>query len=504
MTGRPTKAAQTSRSGLFSWVLIAAIATCCGLASCAGDPKNHRMVFAHYLLTNQDYQGDTDATQEAKIAAYEKEIRQAQAAGIDGFALNAGGWLRQPRYIRYAAQMFEADVRLKSNFKLMFSADMCCGNTADDVEDMVRRFANNPRYSKVYFKHDGKFVLTTFSGDKMGTSFWQRVKSDLATGANWSTATEPTALAPVRGMPREGPMHVFLVPAFFWGGELPNKSSIELGLAEWSSTVDGVFYWGIAGIPGSGGGLDQISSSENYASVVHGGGKVYIAPVCLQFWGANSDRYYEYGGAAGMRKMWMDAINVSHPDWVEIISWNDFIEGSYVSPIDDPNKYEFANFLDSSGVPNKTVGYFHNHSGAAALLPYFIQWFKSGVEPQITRDSIYWFYRTQSMAFDAGKPAVSEIKRYGPIADLIYVTANLTTSASLTVTSGERVSTVRLPAGSTDVSVPFLVSTTPSFRLSRSGMTIIPATTGADPISSGAQFNDYYYSTGFAIGSGPK
>ena len=51
-----------------------------------------RLVFAHYMVTNQDYQGNTDPTQEAKIAACEREIQQAQAAGIDGFALNVGGW----------------------------------------------------------------------------------------------------------------------------------------------------------------------------------------------------------------------------------------------------------------------------------------------------------------------------------------------------------------------------------------------------------------------------
>ena len=44
--------------------------------------------------------------------------------------------------------MFEAAVRLNSEFKLMFSADMCCGNAMADVEDMVRRFANDPRYSQ--------------------------------------------------------------------------------------------------------------------------------------------------------------------------------------------------------------------------------------------------------------------------------------------------------------------------------------------------------------------
>ena len=67
-----------------------------------------KMVFAHYMVTNQDYQGNTDPTQEAKITAYEREIQQAQAAGIDGFALNVGGWRNQNYYIVYSAQMFEA------------------------------------------------------------------------------------------------------------------------------------------------------------------------------------------------------------------------------------------------------------------------------------------------------------------------------------------------------------------------------------------------------------
>jgi glucan endo-1,3-alpha-glucosidase len=100
-----------------------------------------KMVFAHYMVTNQDYQGNTDPTQELKIAAYEREIQQAQAAGIDGFALNVGGWLNQSYYIVYSAQMFEAAARLNTGFKLMFSADMCCGNVSPDPLSRPRRIA---------------------------------------------------------------------------------------------------------------------------------------------------------------------------------------------------------------------------------------------------------------------------------------------------------------------------------------------------------------------------
>jgi glucan endo-1,3-alpha-glucosidase len=467
--------------------------------SCVISPAQaQRMVFAHYMVTNQDYQGDTDPTGEAKIAAYEREIQQAQAVGIDGFALNVGGWLRQTYYLRYSSQMFEAAARLNSGFKLMFSADMCCGNALGDVEDMVRRFANDSRYGALYYRFNGKAVLTTFSGDSMGTAFWSQVKSDLASGSNPSTSTEPTAVAQVSGAPSNAPVNIFLVPAFFWGGEIPAAASVSQGFNQWSSLLDGSFYWGIAGVPGSGGALDQIPSSESYASVVHGGGKLYMAPICLQFWGANANRYYEYSGGAGLRAMWMDAINVTHPEWVEIITWNDFIEGSYVSPIDDPNKYPFANFLDTTGVPSATLGYFHSHNGATALLAYYIQWYKSGVRPTISNDSLYWFYRTQSVNQNAGVPAVSASTNHGPVADVVYVTANLAAPATLTVTSGSKVSTFNLQAGSTDVQAPFMVGTTPSFELDRDGVPAIARVSGTDAISAGPQFNDYYYSTGTA------
>ncbi len=90
------------------------------------------------------------------------------------------------------------------------------------------------------------------------------------------------------------------------------------------------------------------------------------------------------------------AINVTHPELVEIITWNGFIEGTYVCPIDDPNKYPNANYLNTTGVPTSTLGYFHSHSGATDLLELYIQWYKTGVQLTVTTDSIYWPYRTQS------------------------------------------------------------------------------------------------------------
>lgn len=454
--------------------------------------QQQRLVFAHYMVTNQDYQADTDPTQELKIASYEREIRQAQAAGIDGFALNVGGWLREPRYIRYTAQMFEAATRLHTGFKLVFSADMCCGNTAVDVEDMMRRFAGNPRYAAVYFQREGKPVLTTFAGDKLGTAGWQGIRADLAHGTNPSLQRAGNALAAAAGPPGNAPMDIFLVPAFFWGGELPKQDAVTAGVRQWSSTLDGAFYWGIAGVPNSGGALDQLRSSAAYATALHATGKLYMAPVCLQFWGSNADRYYEYSGWSGMRSMWMQAIQTTHPEWVEIITWNDFIEGSYVSPIDDPSKYAGANDIDASHIPRGTLNYFHSHSGATALLPYFIQWYKTGKQPAITKDALYFFYRTQGKEL-AAAPSIAHM--YGPVKNVVYVTAQLTAPATLKTTFGMRGTTTALPAGSTDVEIPIEPGERPAFQLLR-GKRIVAAGEGADTVQEHPAFNDFYYATG--------
>jgi glucan endo-1,3-alpha-glucosidase len=453
-----------------------------------------RTVFAHFMLANQDYvAGDADS--ETVIASYQREIRQAQAIGIDGFALNAGGWLQEPRYIRRASEMFEAAFRLDSNFKLMFSADMCCSNDAADLEDMMRRFANNKRYSAIYYRSNSRAVLTTFAGSKQGPAFWSGLRNDVENGSNPSQRTAPEALAYVTGVPSSAPLRMMLVPAFFWGGETPRRADIAAGLADYAHIIDGAFYWGIAGVPGLGHPPDQIPSSEAYATALHRAGRLYMAPMGLQFWGANKNRDYEYSGFSGMRKLWMNAINVTHPEWVEIITWNDFVEGTYVSPIDDPAQYAHANDLGSSAAPPSTLHYFHSHRGATELLAFFIQWYKTGKAPAIQNDAVFWAYRTQLSPLTSPSRQADRTTIYGPLANALYLTANLIAPAILRVTYGSEIRTITLPAGSNDFEVPLLAGPPPSFDLSRDGRQLAHAV-GEDPISASGAHLNLYDSTG--------
>src|SRR3569833_663111 len=182
------------------------------------------MVFAHYMVTNQDYQADDPGSTPPgalKIQAYEKEIMQAQAAGIDGFALNCGGWSSQTYYITYCIEMFKAAVALNSGFKLFFSADFAPGiNQEHDVLDMMRRFCNDPSYSTVYAKYNNQYILSSFSGDQTGygTTFWQTLRTDLNNGSNPSGAISGFAA------PNNSPLSVLFLPCFFLGGTNPALS----------------------------------------------------------------------------------------------------------------------------------------------------------------------------------------------------------------------------------------------------------------------------------------
>ena len=222
--------------------------------------------------------------------------------------------------------------------------------------------------------------------------------------------------------------------------------------------------------------LTRLPSSAAYADTLHAAHKLYMAPICFQFWGANANRYYEYSGYQGMRALWMQAIQTTHPDWVEIITWNDFIEGTYVSPIDDPARYPGANDLGASIAPADTQHFFHSHRGATDLLAYFIAWYKTGHQPALHNDSIYWAYRTV-LSTEHQPP----IKLYGPIADALYITANLTAPADLTVTLGPTEMTITLPAGSNDLQLPLSPGPAPHFALTRNHGVLTQATAD-DPV----------------------
>ena len=453
----------------------------------SGPPISTKKVFAHYMVCC-GFKGPAGS-----IAADEEEIIMAQTMGINGFALNLGAWSSNSTYQAAVANMFQAAAALNSGFVLFFSADMT-GLSAADVVSMMTAYANNP----YYFKYNGQPVLSTFYGQS-------NTNSTYTTPSAWWTNLVLNPLKARR-------INSFFVPGFLDAGQYPNQtSSTYMGtyvagqVAQWQNLVQGLMTWqGVSVINNNASNAVAVPIINSYASSLGRIGKVYMAGIFAKYWGSvqssNGNIYYEWKGGSGMDAQWQAAITSGTP-WVEILTWNDFNE-SYIMPMDDFEKYCPWGF--PAGFTKSSLGY-------AELLRYYIAWFRTGVRPAITRDAIFWFYRTHPAAAVAKYRILptggvtGPVTRYVPSsdgsgkvptnADQIFVTAFGVSSASLSINS----SVNQVTAGINQFSVPFVAGQAPTFKLVR-GSALVMSAAGADAIQSLPPYYDWWNSSGFIEG----
>src|SRR5258708_4480116 len=148
----------------------------------AGSPH---LVFAHYMVCFATY-GDT-------VDGYKREIQEAQAAGIDGFALNVGAWDDSQAYYKSrVALIYNAAEQLNSGFKLFFSVDF---ENATNTVSMVETYANRTNS----FRYQGKLVLSSYGHNDVPATGW--------TGVDWTNAI-------IGKLVKDG-HPVFFIPHFF-------------------------------------------------------------------------------------------------------------------------------------------------------------------------------------------------------------------------------------------------------------------------------------------------
>jgi hypothetical protein len=216
-----------------------------------------------------------------------------------------------------------------------------------------------------------------------------------------------------------------------------------------------------------------------------------MASVTPQYWGCAQysigRRYFEFDGAEGIVQQWLSVI-ATQPDWVEIVTWNDFNESTYLAPIEDPAQYSAH-----LGVPRRNT-----HKGYFELSKRFIQWYKTGIEPSIDREALFFFYRTHTKAAIASNTKETPVAWHiGDVKDLIYVTTFLLAPAELEVRSGGSVNTLAILPGMNHVRTPFSAGAL-YLTLRREGREVL-SIRGPDIDSKIAVYN-YFSTSGFAYG----
>lgn len=417
------------------------------------DSLNLKKVFVHYMVCNRSYGSGS-------LEGYKQDIRDAQEMGIDGFALNLGDWNKN--YQQNVKRIFQAANELQTDFKLFLSPDGCCGLNNLHIIEMFRKYARDPGY----FYYENRPFLSAYSGAQKPDWWLKAILQPL----------DSLGFTP------------YFVPYFYPEGysAKPDESDISsLYNNSWKYLLDGYFYFGAAALPEA-----IANSGEVVAAFMHNHGKTYMAPVSPYYWGSKQTnagrRFFDYKGGEGLSMQWESIINNQKPEWVELVTWNDWDEGSYFSPIDDISKYWNYN-------ASKTPGFYKTHKGFAELNKYYIEWYKAGNKPVINQDQLFVFYRThpKDLETPADKKGLVK-KQFGNVQDEIYITTLLKEPTELIVTSGKKQTKLKQEAGISHTRVLFYPGEQ-KFELKRKGNVIL-SLQGEEIQDEIKEYNFQYYS----------
>jgi len=377
-----------------------------------------RLVFAHYMLYAND-----------NINVLKQEIRLAQSRGIDAFALNSNVW-RQG----LADNMYQAAKEMGPSFKIFFSADIhkdANGNlTPDQLVTMLTRYETHPNQ----MTYRGKPLFTAWLGSF--DSWWADYNYSSAI-SGWNAVFQKAG----------GRDKFFFVPFFPTDGSL---AGVQGTLEKFKDIIDGLFAWDTSAWPYFSPDFQNPSDSKdrNYLSACKAAGKVYMASPSPWFFknilgsccsdackakdpsDCNCQVKGNYQGPGLWIKKWEELIQLS-PPLLEIVTWNDWVESSYVAP-------------PLSTAAADVAGY--THRAFLELGQYYIRWYKSGRAPAIRQDSLYMFYYTQSKNVNASADECKVVYSE-QLTDKVYVTVMLTGAATVELRSGRVSKTFGAPKG---------------------------------------------------------
>ena len=376
-----------------------------------------------------------------ELVNFEQEVRRAAALGLDGFTydiLSTTGthWER-------LLKLLDAASNVDPEFRIVLMPDMTSTYKGTDAEAQAAFLASIAlvaAHPAVFHTEDGALLLAPFGADKRTPAWWATTFQALADQGT------PAALWPV-----------FVSP---WSAATMSFTA--------ALPLYGTSSWGPATVPGA-------TGYAKNAEQAHALGLRWMAPVRPQDSRPKDLIYSEAGNTQTLRLLW-DAAIVGDAEWAQLITWNDYSEASEFSP---STAIQWAIF---------------------DLTAYYVTWFKTGAQPPIVRDAIYYSHRVH--ATDATPDLTLQASVYEPVnggepADEIELLAFLTAPATLEIEVAGAVHSLAAEAGIRSLRVP-LAEGTPSFRVVRDGAVVTEVTSAAE-ISNDIVYQDMLYRSGGSL-----
>ncbi|KAI5919550.1 glycoside hydrolase family 71 protein [Camillea tinctor] len=332
-----------------------------------------------------------------EASQWQKDISEAQSAGIDGFALNIG---RDDTYTDAQLQLAYDTAASASGFSLFLSFDMADPTKPWDV-NRVSSLVNQYKSAASQFKVNGLPLVSTFEGPSWSGN-WASVRS--ATGG------------------------IFLVPDW---------SSLGAdGVGAQRSIIDGAFNWGAW--PEMNQRTISTGNDVAYQNVLQG--KPYMMGVSPYFY--TDLPQYNKNWYSTSDSLWYDRWkNVQDilPEYVEIITWNDYGESSYIN---EPVQSQIV-----SGAEGYINGF--SHAAFRFVLPYFISAYKAGnTNVAVPSEGAVAWYRTTPASLNGCSDGGTvwgqsgDASASGGTSNVISVIALTNSPTSITVSVGGSSQTV--------------------------------------------------------------
>lgn len=347
-----------------------------------------------------------------------QDVNLAKSIGIDGFFLNMwtdtdtnNGGLWTRAVTLVDAASSVGDFDIIPNFDMSIIDTLSDADAHTRLLKMLGMLKAKP---SLYKLPDGRYVVGAFLAERRSAPFYQTLKQRAAS---------------------ELGMNIYLVPVFLGTG--------TTHFSTYAPISDAFAGWGTA-IPTSTGKAAAVANLAN----AHG--KMWIHPISSQDFRPYNYKFWEAKNTSTLRSHW-ETVIADEIDWVQIVTWNDHHEHHAIRP--------------STG----------KQWSSYDLSAYYIQWFKTGVQPTIQRDVLLYNHRVHA----SGTPYNTSLQTKPfscvtgcPPVDEVELVAFLTAPGTVEITSGGKTTTLAAPAGRSVLKAP-LAAGRPTFRLKRNGATHI-------------------------------
>lgn len=412
-----------------------------------------KLVFCHFMMGI--------IADRTSASDYDSDFQLAKDLGIDAFALNIGTDDFVDEQLGYAyASAANNDMKVFISFDFNWFDP---STSAETVGQMIAKYGTEPAQLLI----DGAVFASSFTGDGLDVA---TVRSSAGVNVFFAPNFHPTETA-------DPSAHIDA--ALNWSGwDSDGQNKAPTAATPNVTVLDGDKTY-----------KDWLSTRSD-SSLTKRAESKYIAPISPWFsthYGAevSYSKNFVFPSDLLWFNRWNEILTLA-PQYVELITWNDYGESHYIGPLSSPHFDDGASKW-ANDMP---------HDGWRDMAKPYIAAFKAGatsVDAYITEDQLIYWYRPTTKtaecddtdntmaaaANDSGNYFHGKPNGYQDMQDAVFLVALLTADGTVTINSGGTSQTFDGVAGANAFQAPMGIGQQ-SFSLTRGSETVLSGTSLKD------------------------